>query len=92
MMVYKERTVFGGDPGDLAAQQPADLEARVADTLAAVHDLDATDVSVVARGNAVVLSGFIGSPDESQRAEETALSVEGVDEVINQLTTGPALR
>jgi osmotically-inducible protein OsmY len=85
-MVYKERTFFGGDPGDTAAQQPADLEARVADTLAAVHDVDATDVSVVMRGNTAVLMGFIGSTAESSRAAETALSVEGVDEVVNELT------
>jgi hyperosmotically inducible protein len=85
-MVFKERTFFGGDPGDTAAQQPADLEARVADTLAAVHDIDATDVSVVVRGNTAVLMGFIGSTAESERAVETARSVEGIDEVINELT------
>ncbi|CZT35351.1 BON domain-containing protein [Rhizobium sp. 9140] len=85
-MVFKERTFFGTDPGDVAADQPADLEARVADTLAAMRDIEASDVSVVSRGNTIVLSGFIGSPDEADRAVEAAKSVEGVNEVVNQLT------
>jgi osmotically-inducible protein OsmY len=85
-MVFKERTFFGGDPGDTAAQQPADLEARVADTLAAVRDIEASDVSVVVRGNTVVLMGFIGSTAEAERAVETARSVEGVDQVVNEMT------
>ncbi|TCM58885.1 BON domain-containing protein [Rhizobium sp. PP-F2F-G48] len=88
-MVYKERTFFGTDPGDAAANQPADLEARVADTLAAMRDAEVSDVSVVARGNTIVLAGFIGSPDEADRAVDAAKSVEGVDAVINQMTIPP---
>ncbi|NHT77392.1 BON domain-containing protein [Rhizobiaceae bacterium CRRU44] len=85
-MVYKERTFFGTDPGDAAANQPADLETRVADTLAAMRDIDVSDVTVVSRGNTIVLSGFISSLEEADRAVEAATSVEGVDEVINQMT------
>ncbi|TCL94118.1 BON domain-containing protein [Rhizobium sp. PP-WC-2G-219] len=85
-MVYKERTFFGTDPGDAAANQPADLETRVADTLAAMRDIDVSDVSVVSRGNTIVLSGFISSLEEADRAVEAATSVEGVDEVVNQMT------
>ncbi|KQS72860.1 hypothetical protein ASG39_03780 [Rhizobium sp. Leaf371] len=88
-MVYKERTFFGTDPGDAAANQPADLEARVADTLAAMRDAEVSDVSVVARGSTIVLAGFIGSPDEADRAVDAAKSVEGVDAVINQMTIPP---
>ncbi|TCP90730.1 BON domain-containing protein [Rhizobium sp. PP-CC-2G-626] len=90
-MVYKERTFFGTDPGDAAANQPADLETRVADTLAAMRDIDVSDVTVVSRGNTIVLSGFISSLEEADRAVEAATSVEGVDEVINQMTI-PELR
>lgn len=90
-MVYKERTFFGTDPGDAAANQPAGLEARVADMLAAMRDVEVSDVSVVARGNTIVLGGFIGSPDEADRVVEAATSIEGVDEVINQMTI-PAAR
>lgn len=84
-MVFKERTFYGRTPEELFPQGPADLETRVANCLATVDGLDASDISVVARGNAIVLRGTVSSLEEIDRAQEAAASVEGVDEIINTI-------
>jgi len=84
-MVFKERTFYGQAPERIVPQTPADLETRVADCLAAVSGLDASDIVVVAKGNTILLIGTVMTQEESVKAEEAARSIGGVAEVINRL-------
>ena len=84
-MVFKERTFYGQPPEGLPDPDHADLETRVANCLATVDGLDASDVSVVSKGNTIVLSGTVASIDETERAEEAARTVEGVAEIVNRI-------
>ncbi|WEZ83311.1 BON domain-containing protein [Rhizobium sp. 32-5/1] len=84
-MVFKERTFYGEAPETVLPQSPADLETRVADCLATVEGLDASDVSVVAENGTIVLSGTVMSLEEVSRAEDAARSVDGVNAVDNRI-------
>jgi hypothetical protein len=86
VMVFKERTFYGQPPEGLAGPDQADLETRVANCLATVDGLDASDVVVVSKGNTIVLSGTVASIEEAERAEEAARTVEGVAEIVNRIT------
>lgn len=90
-MVFKERTFYGESPEEVFPQDYADLETRVANCLTATDGLDASDVSVVAKGNTILLTGTVGTPEEVDRAQEASASIEGVDEVVNQIAVA-ALR
>ncbi len=94
-MVFKERTFFGHKPEDLSPGDHENLETRVANCLAVVAGLDASDVTVVAKGNTILLSGIVQSVEEINRAQEAAESVPGVAELINRITlpdSGPDVR
>ncbi|MDQ0320553.1 osmotically-inducible protein OsmY [Pararhizobium capsulatum DSM 1112] len=86
-MVFKERTFYGREPEDLFPGEHADLETRVANCLTTVTGLDASDVTVVAKGNTIMLSGIVQTPEEIDRAAEAAESVPGVAEVINRISS-----
>lgn len=85
-MVFKERTFHGKAPEEIFPQGYADLETRVADRLSLVDGLDASDITVVSKGNTVVLDGTVSTTDEIKRAYEAAVSVQGVAEVTNRIT------
>ncbi len=89
-MVFKERTFYGQAPELVLPQSPAELESRVADCLATVDGLDASDVVVVAKGNTILLSGNVMSPAEIGRAEDAARSIDGVAEVLNRIVASPS--
>ncbi|WP_426228175.1 BON domain-containing protein [Pararhizobium sp. DWP3-4] len=84
-MVFKERTFYGKTPEELFEGDQADLETRVANCLATVDGLDASDVSLVSKGNMIVLSGTVATIEEAERAEEAANTVEGVAEIVNRI-------
>lgn len=86
-MAFKQRTFHGEPPEEIFTEDHADLEARVADCLTAQQGLDATGITVTARGNAIQLDGVVPSEEEIQRAEDAAKSIEGVAEVVNRVTT-----
>lgn len=90
-MVFKERTFYGETPDDERIATPvspaAVLEARVADCLAALPDIDASEVTVVADGGRIVLGGFMGSTEEIERAMAAALTVAGVEAVSSMVST-----
>lgn len=86
-MVFKERTFYGREPEEEFPPQHDDLETRVANCLTTVAGLDAVDITVVARGNVILLSGIVQTAEEIDRAREAAESVAGVDEVINRITS-----
>lgn len=88
-MVFKERTFYGETPEMVLPQSPADLETRVADCLAAVDGLDASDISVVAKDSTIVLSGNVMSTAEISRAEDAARSIAGVTDVANRIVASP---
>ncbi|MCV9960599.1 BON domain-containing protein [Pararhizobium sp. BT-229] len=84
-MVFKERMFYGQTPEEFFPQDQADLETRVANCLATVDGLDASDVSVVSKGNTIILSGTVPTIEEVERAEEAAGTVEGVAEIVNRI-------
>lgn len=84
-MVFKERTFYGGTPEEFFAQDQADLETRVANCLATVDGLDASDVSVVSKGNTILLTGTVATIEEAERAEEAARTIEGVAGIVNRI-------
>ena len=84
-MVFKERTFYGKTPEELIEGDEADLETRVANCLATVDGLDASEISVVSKGNTIVLSGSVATIEEAERAEEAANTVEGVDDIVNRI-------
>lgn len=91
-MVFKERTFHGKDPRDEKISTPqsasADLEARAADFLASLADLDATQVSVVVAEAQLIVSGFVASARDVE-AVEAALRHEFVDiSIANRLRAG----
>ncbi|WP_438748011.1 BON domain-containing protein [Pararhizobium sp. O133] len=85
-MVFKERTFHGEAPEEFFPQDYADLETRVADCLTMVDGLDASDVTVVSKGNTILLTGTVATLEEVDRAEQAARSVEGVAEIVNRIT------
>lgn len=86
-MVFKERLFYGHEVEEDFPPQHDDLEAHVANFLASVGGLDASDITVVAKGNVILLSGMVQTPEEVDRAQEAAESVPGVDEVINRIVS-----
>ncbi|MCV9996840.1 BON domain-containing protein [Pararhizobium sp. YC-54] len=84
-MVFKQRTFYGRPPEGLADQDHADLETRVANCLATVDGLDASDVSVISKGNTILLTGTVATIEEAERAEEATRTVEGVAEIVNRI-------
>ncbi|GCA51625.1 MULTISPECIES: BON domain-containing protein [Sinorhizobium] len=91
-MVFKKRTFFGDDPERLPAEDPAELERRVAHCLAVAPGLDAIEVTVTGSGSTILLAGTVATEEEIARAEEAALSVEGVAEVVNRIERAKAGR
>ncbi|WP_075288924.1 BON domain-containing protein [Pararhizobium arenae] len=85
-MVFKERTFHGHEPEDMSPGDHHDLETRVANYVAAVAGLDASEITVVANGSTILLAGFVQTAEEVQKAEEAAASVAGVSDVINRIT------
>ena len=86
-MIFKERMFYGQEAEEDLPPQHDDLETHVTNFLASVAGLDATDVTVVAKGNVILLSGYVQTPEEIDRAQEAAESVAGVDEVINRIVS-----
>ncbi|ATN32997.1 hypothetical protein ACO34A_04175 [Rhizobium sp. ACO-34A] len=60
-------------------QEP--LESAVARALAIAQGVDASDITVTATGNTIMLSGNLLWSDEVDRAIEVAMSVPGVERV-----------
>lgn len=50
------------------------------------NDLDLSNIGVVTRKGTVVLSGFVASRDEKIRAEMAIENIQGVEDIINNLT------
>lgn len=83
-MVLKDRLFFGVPAERRAPRSPAsDLEGRVASALADDGEVDASDVTVTASGDAVALAGTVTRPEEIGRCSQIALRVEGVRRVRN---------
>jgi osmotically-inducible protein OsmY len=90
-MVFKPQT-FHEVPPQSELDNPTDalLEAEVAGYLARAAQIDATRVSVTARGDTITLSGVVGSRFEADAAVETASRVAGVKMVDNRLSVEEA--
>ncbi|PWE53986.1 BON domain-containing protein [Metarhizobium album] len=86
-MVFKPAT-FHELPPTIEVENPtqAMLETAVADALGSDSALDATGVSVVARGATITLSGSVLTDEEVVRAIEVASRIDGVKRVDNRLS------
>jgi osmotically-inducible protein OsmY len=62
------------------------ISSRVVAALAATSDYKYSDVQVNTFKRRVQLSGFVDSSDHKDRAETVAKQVDGVKEVINNIT------
>ncbi len=74
-MIFKERRFHQAEPSyehllPEAQSQDSGLEARIADFLASLADLDATQMSVVVSEGRAVLGGFAASAAEAARAAD----------------------
>lgn len=85
-MVFKPQT-FHELPPQAELDDPTDatLESDVAEALGRAGLVDATRVSVTARGGAITLLGYVGSDLEVNTAAEVAGLVRGVETVDNRL-------
>lgn len=86
-MVFKPAT-FHELPPTIEVENPtqAMLETAVADALGSDSALDATGVSVVARGATITLIGSVLTEEEIVRAIEVASRIDGVKRVDNRLS------
>ncbi|MFD1746794.1 BON domain-containing protein [Rhizobium helianthi] len=85
-MVFKHPTFHREDPVVEQEFPPqAMLETSVAAALASAGGLDATNVTVTAKGPVIELGGRVFLKGEIRRAEEVARSVPGVSKVVNDL-------
>jgi osmotically-inducible protein OsmY len=89
MMVFKPQTFYGNesDIADVPDSPGAAVETRVADALARAADIDASNVSVTAVGEQIVLQGTVAFPEEVAIAGDIAARVAGVVVVENLITT-----
>ncbi|WP_117192233.1 BON domain-containing protein [Rhizobium terrae] len=85
-MVFKHQH-FHETPPEVEAEFPAraTLEGAVSDALASAGGVDASDVTVTAKGGEVTLAGMVQVPEEIDRAEEVARGVAGVTSVRNEV-------
>ncbi|HLX81721.1 MAG TPA: BON domain-containing protein [Burkholderiales bacterium] len=61
------------------------ITTKVKSALLAEKDVNSTEISVETFKGRVLLSGFVKTPDQRQRAEGVARSVGGVRDISNQL-------
>ncbi len=88
-MVFKPPMFYDKEPTiELENPPAAELETRVADALATNFGVDASDVTVVADGTQITLTGTVLDGAEISRATEVAACVEGVSEVRNFIRSG----
>ncbi|MCL5959679.1 MAG: BON domain-containing protein [Chloroflexi bacterium] len=92
-MYYREPPEAGiGSPGPPAGGYPPerkadkDITAAVEDAFFLDPDLPETQFRFRTENGIVYLSGFATSEDEMRRAVDVALGVEGVREVINEIS------
>lgn len=90
-MVFKPQTFHEVLPqSELDDPTDAHLEAEVAGHLARAAQIDATRVTVTARGDTITLSGVVGSRSEAEATVEAASQVAGVTMVENLLSVQDA--
>ncbi|UJW76054.1 BON domain-containing protein [Rhizobium sp. SL42] len=81
-MVFKPQRFHDDNPvAETENPNTARLEMAVAKALAVSPRLDASELTVVARGRDIVLSGRITSRREIDRAVDIIMSVPGVEKV-----------
>ncbi len=95
-MVFQPRKSYGtaadiADPQSNPQANPqVAAESRVAEALARAADIDASDVSVTAVGDGIVLRGMVAFPEEVAIAGDIASRVAGVTAVENLISTASA--
>jgi len=81
-MVFKPQRFHDDEPvAEIDHPSEASLEIAAAKAIAISQGLDASELTVIARGQEIVLGGRITSRSEIDRAVEIILSVPGVSKV-----------
>ncbi|EJK80477.1 BON domain-containing protein [Rhizobium rhizogenes] len=70
------------------APETIDLEFAVENALAIAEDIDGPDVFVTADGPKIVLSGWLATEEEIDRAGKIAATICGIARVDNQIVRG----
>jgi osmotically-inducible protein OsmY len=70
------------------APETADLEFAVENALAIAEDIDGADIFVTADGPKIVLSGWLATEEEIDRAGKIAATICGIARVDNQIVRG----
>lgn len=86
-MVFKAGTFHGDEREEIMPQHPAVLEQAVAAALASLASIDATAITVTAKGDRIILTGSTMTPEEADRAAEAARTVKGVGSVEQRIGT-----
>lgn len=91
-MVFKPQRFHDDIPvAEIDHPSEANLEIKVAKALAITQGLDASELTVVSRGQEIVLAGHVASRSEIDRAVDVILSVPGVSKVTVQVASDEAL-
>lgn len=89
-MVQKPPRFFGEKPEvEIEFGNAEAIESAVATALAVSDGVDATSLTVTAKGHEISLMGSVMSPAEVERAVEVAQSVPGVQKVRTNIQVGP---
>jgi|GEM_PF-2390105 osmotically-inducible protein OsmY len=81
-------TSLASKSAHLNAPKSADLELAVENALAMAEDIDGADVFVTVNGSKIVLSGWLATEEEIDRAGEIAVEICGATRVDNQIVRG----
>ncbi|TCT40308.1 BON domain-containing protein [Martelella mediterranea] len=85
-MLHKRAEFFGEQVSETEKwPSSAETEERLAAELAAVGNIDATEVEVAVTGSEARLMGEVALSEEIETATRIALSVEGIEKVRNAL-------
>ena len=85
-MLHKRAEFFGEQVSETEKwASSAETEERLAAELAAVGNIDATEVEVAVTGSEARLMGEVALSEEIETATRIALSIEGIEKVRNAL-------
>ncbi len=76
---------LGGEKVGQEPREDAVLATRVKAELLGIPELNAAAIDVDGEQGRVILTGFVGTREERQQAEEVARKVDGVEEIVNEL-------
>jgi len=80
-MLFKKPTFHGDEPASAALTEGAELEALVADRLASIGSIDASDLTVVLDRGTIILTGTMATQGEIDRTIDAVTTMPGVSTI-----------